>query len=277
MTFGGWSLALSKEREAVLAAVIRAGALVVSRQAAILSSLSSEVVIKEDGSLLTSADLASERELLDAIALSSDERCRVWSEEGLAPSGHNATPRKGHTWYVDPLDGSRSYVAGSTDYAILVSQWMETSPAFSVVSYPAIGDIAVAVGRALEWRAGGPVSPSGTAERAAIIYNCYDSSDALRRLVDTYAGELRENDTESTRALFDVAVGRADAAVVLLCGHKAWDIAALLHVLMAGGASVSSERGQPVMMDDDKVDGQYVIAARDPNMHRELLAIVGSA
>ena len=225
--------------------------------------------MKADGTIITAADIASEEILLAAISMHAPRPHRLVSEERAPSLVADATPS---TWFVDPLDGTRSYVIGSTDFAVLISEWAAGEARFSVVYYPALGELAVAAGHRAAWTPSNtPAATPAGAPRMGVVHACYIRSPALRRLATEAGAAYREEETESSRALLDVATGAASAAVVLLCGHKSWDLAPLLHLIIAAGAFVSDEAGYPVRMSGPDVSGRYIIAARNPSLHKRLM------
>lgn len=259
--------ALRPHHHAILEAVHRAGEQLVTMQPSICQEKNA---VKADGTIVTAADLASEEILLGAIGTYAPRPHWVISEEREpSPIADPAYP----TWFVDPLDGTRAYAAGSPDFAILVSAWSGEQPEFSVVYYPSIGELAVATGRHATWTPPPVRDAAAGASPAGVMHACYMRSPALRQLAAEAGGAAyRENEVESTRALLDVATDLAIAAVVLLCGHKSWDLAPLLHLITATGGHVSDEAGNPVLMRGPDISGRYVVASRDQSLHQRLVA-----
>ena len=89
---------------------------------------------KADGSLLTAADLAAHRILRDALQ-SLDARVPIVSEEDREPAVC-AAPR---FWLVDPLDGTREFVAGNGQYTVNVALVENGESVLGVVHAPALG------------------------------------------------------------------------------------------------------------------------------------------
>jgi fructose-1,6-bisphosphatase/inositol monophosphatase family enzyme/SAM-dependent methyltransferase len=258
---------LRPHEEAIIAAVLAAGQQLVAMQSVIHEG--GRVEVKTDGTLVTAADYASESTLLAAIRSHAPHPHDILSEESPALPLTPALP----IWFVDPLDGTRSYAAGSPDYAVLVSEWVAETPRFSVVYYPAIGQLAVAAaGRAAwsHWKI--PPLDGADADPKGVVRVCYMCSPGLRHLVTQSGAAYSEQQVESTRALLDVATGAASAAIVLVCGHKPWDLAALLHLVSAAGGFVSDETGRPVRMLGSEVLSRYIVASRDRLLHTNLTA-----
>jgi fructose-1,6-bisphosphatase/inositol monophosphatase family enzyme len=145
-------------------------------------------------------------------------------------------------------------------------------PVFSAVLYPAIGDLAIASADSIGW---------STTSRYAmesgdrnVIHLCYMRSVKLRQYSREIGVSCREEDIESTRALYDVATDRAVGTAILLCGHMSWDLAALLHLVVASDGYVSNETGRAVTLSESTVSGRYVIASRDAQIHHTLVEML---
>lgn len=253
---------------AVVDAVRMAGCQLLALQPQVC--IARKAAVKADGTIVTAADFASQETLLAAIDQHAPPPYMVVCEEEAQSLANAACPT---TWFIDPLDGTSSYVAGSTDFAILVSEWSVDRPTFSVVYYPALGELAVAVGERVKSVQPPANAARDTSQALAVIQTCYLSAPALQQVIHDFGpATLCEDGAESTRALLNVATGGAAAALVLLCGHKSWDLAPLLHLVAASGGRVSDERGEPLRFSGPEVSGRYLVAANDVALHSALLS-----
>lgn len=91
--------------------------------------------IKDDGSPVTLADIESEAFILKALA-QRFPGIVVISEENSA-SHTLATPER--YFLVDPLDGTRAFIEGKPDYAVLIAYVERGIPLAGVVHIPAQG------------------------------------------------------------------------------------------------------------------------------------------
>lgn len=86
---------------------------------------------KDDDTPSTDADRAAEETVLRG--LSSLARCEaIHSEESYDP----ATPATPDCWLVDPLDGTRNFVSGGSEYTINVAQIRNSRPVLGVIALP---------------------------------------------------------------------------------------------------------------------------------------------
>jgi 3'(2'), 5'-bisphosphate nucleotidase len=110
--------------------VIRAGAaiLAVDRRAM-------RVAGKADGSPVTEADLAADRIIAEGLTWLIPE-IPVLSEEraGLAQP-----PYRGSFFVVDPLDGTKEFVAGRNEFTVNLALVIEGTPLLGIIGAPALG------------------------------------------------------------------------------------------------------------------------------------------
>ncbi len=101
-------------------------------------SQSLEVEHKGDGSPVTQADREVEDFLRGALA----ER---WPEDAVVGEERPAQPgSSGRTWFIDPIDGTKSFAHGVPLYATLLAMHDEQGPALGVISLPALGEVVYA-------------------------------------------------------------------------------------------------------------------------------------
>lgn len=81
--------------------------------------------------LVTAADLASERAILEVIGRTRPADEIIAEESGAHPG------TSGIRWYVDPLDGTANFVAGMTDYAVSIAARRGDVPVTAVIYRPA--------------------------------------------------------------------------------------------------------------------------------------------
>ncbi|MGB3864850.1 MAG: inositol monophosphatase family protein, partial [Xanthobacteraceae bacterium] len=105
--------------EAILA--IRNDALAVSR--------------KTDGSPVTEADLAADRIIADGLARLAPG-VRTLSEER---AGAAAPPFPGAFFVIDPLDGTKEFIAGRDEFTVNLALVIDGAPVVGVVGAPALG------------------------------------------------------------------------------------------------------------------------------------------
>jgi 3'(2'), 5'-bisphosphate nucleotidase len=91
---------------------------------------------KRDGSPVTEADLAAEAAIRDGLARAAPALPLVSEEQAESDA-----PRVVGRSYalVDPLDGTREFIAGSEEYAINIAIMIDGRPMLGIVAAPALG------------------------------------------------------------------------------------------------------------------------------------------
>ncbi|NNH76041.1 hypothetical protein HLB23_40400 [Nocardia uniformis] len=251
-------------RGALLDAVTRAGDRLMRNWPGHTRTASPTSWRKPDGTLVSVADHASQRILTTALA-NTVRNAVVISEENQRSHTRTAST----VWFIDPLDGTRQYLAGSSDFAILLSAWTHGVPALSIAYFPADNILAEAYADTLTVHRCGP-PPDHPA-----VHSVYGDVPGLREALAPDTEYLADR-YESTRVLADIALGHALGAVVEMCGHYAWDLAAPIHLITAAGAFVTDQDGEPLRLRGPHVSARHVVAARDPGLHQTLLHALNS-
>src|SRR3990167_2858451 len=96
-----------------------------------------QVETKSDDSPLTQADLAAHRILISGISKLYPD-IPVVSEEGNEYENQQLVTKE-RFWLVDPLDGTREFIARSGHFTICAALIEEDMPSFGVVNAPALG------------------------------------------------------------------------------------------------------------------------------------------
>ncbi|WP_145669134.1 3'(2'),5'-bisphosphate nucleotidase CysQ family protein [Bradyrhizobium stylosanthis] len=90
---------------------------------------------KQDGSPVTEADLAADRIIAEGLAqLASDVPTLSEERTQLA-----APPFQGSFFLIDPLDGTKEFVAGRDEFTVNLALITEGVPLLGIVSAPALG------------------------------------------------------------------------------------------------------------------------------------------
>ena len=198
--------------------------------------------VKVDGSPVTEADRRSDAVLVRALH-AIDPETPVVSEEGPAPASADGSARH---WLIDPLDGTRGFLAGGDDFTVNVGLVIDGVPVFGCMLEPVVqrfycGGIGVkarmvdAAGRARVLR----VRPC-PAEGPTVLTSQWHEA-AFERTMGRIEGGRRES-MSSALKFCRVAEGTAD--VYARPGRTMeWDTAAGHAIVVAAGGSVSQLTG----------------------------------
>jgi len=223
--------------------------------AAILAVNRSSMTIdgKADGSPVTQADLAADRVIGDGLAeLSLD--IPTLSEERL----HLARPPyTGALFLIDPLDGTKEFVAGRQEFTVNIALIVDGTPLLGVVGAPALGllwrglvghgaerleikpDFSIGKVTPIKVR---PTPAPGEAWIAAVSRSHGDLRSET--FIASRPGAVRQ-EFGSALKFCRVAEGQADI-YPRLSPTCEWDVAAGHAVVVAAGGSVADSQGRPL-------------------------------
>ncbi len=114
---------------------------IVARAAALIAALSPATVsrrAKDDQSPVTAADEASEAAILNGLARLMPE-VPVISEESAVPQAPHLI--EGSFFIVDPLDGTKEFLSGSDEFAVLLGIVTDGVPIAGIVAGPTRGQV----------------------------------------------------------------------------------------------------------------------------------------
>ena len=184
----------------------------------------------------------------------------------------------GWTWYLDPIDGTRAFMAGLTSWTVLIGAVRDERPVVGVIDQPYTRERYVgAPGGSVLIEAGGPPRPLSTRD-------CPKLTDAILSTTDFFlmtppergAFEHLRATAKLTRYGLDgyayarLAAGTID--MVAETGLQSYDVAALIPVIENAGGVVTDWRGAPA-----KLGGQIVAAANRSILDEALVSLRRSA
>ncbi|HZW98679.1 MAG TPA: inositol monophosphatase family protein [Trueperaceae bacterium] len=94
---------------------------------------------KEDGSPVTEADLRAEELIRSRLEQAFPDHGIQGEEHGLTNEGAGAR------WYVDPIDGTKSFMRGVPLYANLLALEVDGEVVVGAANFPALGEVVYAV------------------------------------------------------------------------------------------------------------------------------------
>jgi 3'(2'), 5'-bisphosphate nucleotidase len=203
---------------------------------------------KSDKTPVTEADLAAERIIVERLMSAfpdipcvAEELCEA---EGMPPCCDRF-------WAIDPLDGTREFVARNGEFAVLIALVEEGRPVLGVVHGPAVGVTYAACGpgTAIRWRNGGPPEPIHariTPPDGLVIVHSR-SHENSRRLAEflAYSPVSKRKSCGSALKFGVIASGEADLYPRFGTTME-WDTAAGQAILEAAGGRVETFAGAPL-------------------------------
>ena len=110
--------------------VVRAGAAILAVDRAAM-----RIGGKRDGSPVTEADLAADRIIAEGLARLAPD-IPALSEERVDAA---KTPYEGSFFLIDPLDGTKEFVAGRSEFTVNVALVTNGTPLLGIIGAPALG------------------------------------------------------------------------------------------------------------------------------------------
>ena len=231
----------------------------VSRAAAAIQRIGPQAAgrrMKADGSPVTDADEAAEAVILDGLARLMPG-VPVVSEEAAARAAH---PRLGSRFIlVDPLDGTREFLAGLDEFTVNLAIVVDGVPAVGLIAAPAHGRIwRGATGRGAERLdlapgagpdAAGNVTPLRPRRRPARGLVAAVSRSHLDPRTAAFVAGLPQAERMvcgSSLKFCRLAEGSADV-YPRLAPIREWDIAAGHAVLAASGGTMAAPDGSALV------------------------------
>ncbi|WP_043301356.1 3'(2'),5'-bisphosphate nucleotidase CysQ [Pseudomonas sp. M47T1] len=210
------------------------------------------VTAKADDSPVTAADLAAHHVIVAGLT-ALDSSIPILSEEDC---GISLADRQGWTrwWLVDPLDGTKEFIAGSEEFTVNIALIEQGRVVFGVVSMPTNGRCYFGGAGLGAWRADAGQAPQPIEVRTepaagqafTVVASRRHSSPEQERLLAGLAdsvGELKLTNIGSSLKFCLLAEGAADC-YPRLAPTSQWDTAAAQGVLEGAGGEVLDVEGQ---------------------------------
>ncbi|MGE4429501.1 MAG: 3'(2'),5'-bisphosphate nucleotidase CysQ [Sphingobium sp.] len=190
---------------------------------------------KEPGQPVSDADLAVDRLLYEG--LSGIVPDAGWLSEETADNGTRQGAER--LWLIDPIDGTKDYLAGKTGWSVSVALVERGVPVIGVLAAPARGELWVAQAGKGARRNGETLRASGRPMLAGarVPAEVLPHEDIDLRMVP------RPNSIALRMAL--VAADEADLVATIRWGNE-WDVAAAALIAQEAGAQVSDALGEPL-------------------------------
>jgi myo-inositol-1(or 4)-monophosphatase len=196
-------------------------------------------------------------------------------DDGIVGEEYGTTDgESGYVWVLDPLDGTRAFIAGMPMWGTLIALEHDGKPVLGMLDQCWLRERFIGLGGRAELRCADGVTPLQSREcpalAEAIVCTTHpfahfdDSERALFHRVEAAARMSRYGGDCYAYAL--VAMGFVDLVMEARLAH--WDIAAIVPIVEGAGGVVTDWSGAPVH------EGGDVIAAGDKRTHAEALKLI---
>ncbi len=236
--------------------------------------------LKDDASVVTEVDHAVQRHIVSAVAEKFPDHAFLAEESLDAPDSHPDRATARYCWVIDPIDGTRNFVAGFACFGTSIAVLDRGTPVAAVVVEHNLGHVYTATlnggaflgDRRLEM-------PEPDPERDVMV-GIPSSKDRLtQRVVLLWQGTrglITRNLGSSAVHLGMLASGALGAMFCKKC--KIWDVAAGVLLVSEAGGRVTDPTGEAILPFDLTGDpnADTPILAAAPNIHQRLLAGIRS-
>jgi myo-inositol-1(or 4)-monophosphatase len=214
---------------------------------------------------VTEADIAANDVLQSRLCAPGDG----WLSEESENDPSRLSARR--VWVIDPIDGTRAYIAGREDWSVSAALVEDGRPVLAAVFAPATGEFFVAELGQGATRNGAPIQASPGADLAGsriggpkrMLERMSERHPALVAMPRVHSLALR---------LVRVAQGELDAAIAGGNGHD-WDLAAADLLVHEAGGVLTALDGTPLIYNrTEPIHSVLVAAGRE--RHPTLLELV---
>lgn len=220
------------------------------------------VSIKDDKSPVTDADLEIETMIRKLVKNNFPDHA-VYGEE-FGPNESDAE----YTWVIDPIDGTKSFIAGRPLFGTLIALVKEQKPILGIIDQPIISERWLGVNgktlfnnREVSTRTNMNVREAIFSTTSPFLFN--DAGKYIAgRVTDATAFTLYGGDCY---AYGQLAMGCVD--VIVESGLKPYDYCALIPVVTNAGGKITDWQGNDI----DMRSGGNILACGDPVLHAKLL------
>jgi 3'(2'), 5'-bisphosphate nucleotidase len=186
-------------------------------------------------------------------------------DDGLLSEEEKDSPvrlSRARTWIVDPLDGTREYGEGRSDWAVHVALAIDGQPAIGAVALPALDEIL---------RTDRPMAmPTAAAPPRMVVSRTRPAREA-QLVAEALGAELLPMGSAGAKAM---AVVRGEADIYLHTGGQyEWDSCAPVAVALAGGFHASRADGSALVYNQPDVYMPDLLICR-PELAARVLALV---
>lgn len=227
-----------------------------------------KVSLKRDRSLVTEADVKSEKRIKGILEREFPKYSFLGEESGRHKMGSEAS------WVVDPLDGTTNYVMRNPFFNVSIALVKGTEPIVGVVHYPFLNETFHAEKGKGAFLGKKEVHVSNeTVLEDSVITFCHGRDEESVRRVSKIFADLKSINNKvrqlgaAALELCYVACGRTSC--FLMPGMNPWDVMAGTIIVKEAGGIVSDLEGNTFTVNSKD------ILASNGKIHRQLLKILG--
>jgi 3'(2'), 5'-bisphosphate nucleotidase len=247
---------------------------------ALLALRSAEVRLKSDGTPVTPADIASDHAIQNILRNKCPEICCVSEENiGRFTKAHAQKP----FFLIDPLDGTKEYIAGHADFAVCIGYIVKQRPVAGIILAPKLRKAWLATNEAVGFDLDTNLNPVPSSRQKLMPLETKTSALRIvtsRSHADPHSLALIAKNPGAIHKTLGSAVkftALADGEVDLYprgSGTMEWDTAAGEAILLAAGGMMIDLAGKPLLYGQWQKGfrNDQFIAASNPQLAMNALA-----
>lgn len=250
----------SRELEAAIEAARKAGEIIMKHYGKVT------VRYKSDGSLVTDADIESEKRIKDILGGKFPDYSLLGEESGRINKSSE------YTWMIDPLDGTTNYSIQNPFFNVSIALARGDDPVLGVVYYPFQDELFHAVKDEGAYLNNERIRVSGGDMKDSVICFCHahdretvESMSNIFRRIKLCNTTLRQIGAAALELSY-VACGRVGAFFMIKLNP--WDVAAGAVIVKEAGGRVTDFYGNPFTLKARD------ILASNGRMHEDLLELI---
>lgn len=235
-----------------------------------------DIRVKSDGQPVTTADIAANEVIIDRIRDAYPEDA-ILSEEG--PQDPNRTALE-HCWMIDPIDGTREFIAGSGEFAVHIARAHQGTPMVGVVYKPSVGHLYYGA------KDLGAFQSTGATFSPITVNKDNDPKDITLAASRAHKSKRLQSIIEAIQPRCIVRMGSVGLKVsAISCGQchayvhpskatNEWDTAAPQVILEAAGGTMTDLSGEPLRYLQENPQHLQGIAASNTFLHKHILGCI---
>ena len=229
---------------------------------------------------VTDADRRANAAIVDMLrgAFPDDAIC---AEEATSEESIAAARRGGRCWFVDPLDGTREFVARNGEFCVMVGLAIDGAATLGVVRAPAwnrtiwgvVGDGACEHGVDGIERALRVAEPPADPRHARMVVSRSHLTAEISAVAESLGvSDMRPCGSVGLKVAL-VSTGEADLYVHAGGGPKLWDGCAPEAIARAAGALVTDGAGKALVYATDRLSLDQGIIVAAPALHARAVSV----
>jgi 3'(2'),5'-bisphosphate nucleotidase len=231
---------------------------------------------KADKSPVTAADLEANAAIIRALAAAFPDDAILTEET----PDDRARLAKSRVWIIDPLDGTRDFVARTGDFCVHIGLSVDTEAVLGVVYQPTVDSLAFAVkgGGAFEERSGGTnalhASSLSAPGQIRIGVSRLNLDDGLSKCLAAAGMSDRAVRLGASVKHIALARGDLDAVLNLSPSEQEWDTCAPEVIMREAGCTVTNGDGVPFRYNQPDLFRPRGSAASNGHCHKLVLRVM---